>query len=210
MMSKSKVPEKRASATQLLYRPVFVLKVNDAMGKYKAEYNEWYEALTVEEQKVEKERTSTKSVKKSPAPILTATNSIIQAVGGQQGPPTPSPVLSQPVYTTGLAPPTLQPNMQMPAITVPYPNLTPTGQAGQPMLVKVEVVGAAGSQTSHAQLLQPTMSYSVSQPSYHPVQPTFSAQPGYTVAVSAPAQPTLLPAPVPMPSHPSPELPSPT
>ena len=118
MMSKSKVPEKRASATQLLYRPVFVLKVNDAMGKYKAEYNEWYEALTVEEQKVEKERTSTKSVKKSPAPILTATNSIIQAVGGQQGPPTPSPVLSQPVYTTGLAPPTLQPNMQMPAITV--------------------------------------------------------------------------------------------
>ena len=90
------------------------------MGKYKAEYNEWYEALTVEEQKVEKERTSTKSVKKSQAPILTATNSIIQAVGGQQGPPTPSPVLSQPVYTTGLAQPTLQPNMQMPAITVKH------------------------------------------------------------------------------------------
>merc|ERR1719397_2146812 len=57
-------------------------------------------------------------------------------------------------------------NIQMP-ITVPYPNMTGQ-QAGQPMLVKVEVVGGPGAQShvTHAQIM-PQMTYNVSQP-YNP------------------------------------------
>ena len=49
-------------------------------------------------------------------------------------------------------------------ITVPYPNMTGQ-QSGQPMLVKVEVVGGPGSQShvTHAQIM-PQMTYNVSQP----------------------------------------------
>merc|ERR1712115_204887 len=53
-------------------KEIYQTQVNEAMTKYKSEYNEWYEALTAEEQKVEKERTTTKSTKKSQlTPILT-------------------------------------------------------------------------------------------------------------------------------------------
>ena len=33
-------------------KEMYQAQVNDAMGRYKTEYNEWYEALTLEEQKV--------------------------------------------------------------------------------------------------------------------------------------------------------------
>merc|ERR1740131_522581 len=42
-------------------KEIYQTQVNEAMNKYKAQYNDWYEALSSEEQKVEKERTSTKS-----------------------------------------------------------------------------------------------------------------------------------------------------
>merc|ERR1719361_1923599 len=70
-----------------------------------------------------------------------------------------------PIYQS--LPPQLQQqniqNIQMP-ITVPYPNMTGQ-QSGQPMLVKVEVVGGPGSQShvTHAQIM-PQMTYNVSQP----------------------------------------------
>merc|ERR1719509_673104 len=53
-------------------KEVYQTQVNEAMARYKTEYTEWYEALTSEEQRVEKERTTTKTTKKPPlTPILT-------------------------------------------------------------------------------------------------------------------------------------------
>ena len=62
-----------------------------------------------------------------------------------------------------------QQSLQMPAITVPYPNITGS-QAGQPMFVKVEVVGAPGSHNTVTQCQimphQMQMTYSMSQPPF--------------------------------------------
>lgn len=137
------------------------------MAKYKTEYTEWYEALTSEEQKVEKERTTTKTTKK-PAltPLLTPH---VQPTPG----PTPQAYLQQqqPQYT--ITTPLVQhqhQQMQMPAITVPYPNITGSN-AGQPMFVKVEVVGAPGggqNAVTQCQIMpqQMQMTYSMSQPPF--------------------------------------------
>merc|ERR1712106_725613 len=67
-------------------------------------------------------------------------------------------------------------NLQMPAITVPYPNIT-ANQQGQPMLVKVEVVGAPGTQShvTHAQIM-PQMTYNVTQPYTMQVGPIVNQQ----------------------------------
>lgn len=57
------------------------------MTKYKTEYTEWYEALTSEEQRVEKERTTTKTTKKPQlVPLLTPASVL---------PPTPQAYLPQ-------------------------------------------------------------------------------------------------------------------
>ena len=48
-------------------KEIYQTRVNEAMTKYKTEYNEWYESLSLEEQKLEKERTTTKSSKKNTA-----------------------------------------------------------------------------------------------------------------------------------------------
>jgi len=172
-------------------KEIYQTQVNEAMTKYKSEYNEWYEALTAEEQKVEKERTTTKSTKKSQlTPILTPNQIITQ--------PAPTPTQQQPLaqqqqqqqalYQTVAAPIQHQPiqqqqnmqNLQMPAITVPYPNIN-ANQQGQPMFVKVEVVGAPGTQShvTHAQIM-PQMTYNVTQP--YTSQASYSTQP-YTVQV---------------------------
>ena len=50
-------------------KEIYQTKVNEAMTKYKSEYNDWFESLSVDEQRVEKERTSLKSNKKSVATI---------------------------------------------------------------------------------------------------------------------------------------------
>merc|ERR1712001_738417 len=52
-------------------KEIYQTQVNEAMARYKTEYMEWYEALTSEEQRVEKERTTTKATKKTAlAPLL--------------------------------------------------------------------------------------------------------------------------------------------
>lgn len=103
-------------------KEVYQHQVNEAMVKYKTEYNEWFESLTPEEKKAERERTTTKSNKKSaPHPALVGSNNLTsptQPSPPQHSPPQPSP--PQPLH-------------------VPYPNLS-AGNAAQPMLVKVEVV----------------------------------------------------------------------
>ena len=162
------------------------------MSKYKSEYNEWFESLSLEEQKQEKERTSQKSSKSKQAatiPLAAATNTIIAgaAVNTINPPPAAVQLPTQPIYTqlpTNLTPLPPQPqqiqptqqlqNIQMP-ITVPYPNMS-GGGAAQPMLVKVEVVGAPGSQphVTHAQIM-PQMTYNVAQ-SYSP-QVSYATQP---------------------------------
>merc|ERR1719471_703392 len=66
-------------------KEIYQTQVNEAMSKYKSEYTEWYEALTSEEQRVEKERTTTKAAKKSSlAPLLTPSSVL---------PPTPTAYL---------------------------------------------------------------------------------------------------------------------
>ena len=166
-------------------KEIYQTRVNEAMSKYKTEYNEWYESLSLEEQKLEKERTTTKSSKKNTAsaasiPLAQATNTIM-AQAQQQAPTIQLP--TQPIYTQ--LPTNLQPlpqqqqlqNIQMP-ITVPYPNMS--GQQQQPMLVKVEVVGAPGSQphVTHAQIM-PQMTYNnMTQPQqYQQPQVSYATQP---------------------------------
>ena len=184
-------------------KEIYQTQVNDAMTKYKSEYNEWYEALTAEEQKVEKERTTTKSTKKSQlTPILTPSQLLPQPIlqpQPQQQQPQPQPQQpqqqpqqitqpQQPLYQTLPTPMQHQPiqqqnlqNLQMPAITVPYPNIT-ANQQGQPMFVKVEVVGAPGTQThvTHAQIM-PQMTYNVTQP--YTSQASYSTQQPYSMQV---------------------------
>ena len=154
-------------------KETYQTKVNEAMSKYKTEYNEWYEALSSEEQKLEKERTSAKSSKKSQHGTIPLANAIMAQTVQQQQQQLAAP--QTPLYQTLPTPlqhqalPAQQQNIQniqMP-ITVPYPNMTGQ-QAGQPMLVKVEVVGGPGSQShvTHAQIM-PQMTYNVSQP-YNP------------------------------------------
>ena len=186
------------------------------MTKYKSEYNDWFESLSVDEQRAEKERTSQKSNKKSVStiPLAAATNTIIAGAAGAAG-VTPSPGLgagqavtaggqlvqqaaavqlpTQPIYTqlpTNLQPlPQAQPqphpqqlqNIQMP-ITVPYPNMSGGTGATTPMLVKVEVVGAAGSQphVTHAQIM-PQMTYNMTQ--NYTSQVSYATQP-FTMQVA--------------------------
>merc|ERR1712079_238860 len=120
-------------------------------------------------------------------PLATATNSIIAGAVNSAGAgagqalsqavaaaTAPVQLPTQPIYTQ-LPPPgqhqaavampgqQLQ-NIQMP-ITVPYPNMSAGGGAATPMLVKVEVVGAPGTQShvTHAQIM-PQMTYSALQP----------------------------------------------
>ena len=189
--------------------------MNEAMTKYKSEYNDWFESLSVDEQRSEKERTSQKSNKKSVStiPLAAATNTIIagaagaagvtsntglgQAVtagsmmGGVQAAAVQLP--TQPIYTQ--LPTNLQPlpqqtqhahpgqlqNIQMP-ITVPYPNMSGGTGATTPMLVKVEVVGAAGSQphVTHAQIM-PQMTYNMTQ--NYSSQVSYATQP-FTMQVA--------------------------
>lgn len=171
-------------------KEIYQTRVNEAMTKYKTEYNEWYESLSLEEQKLEKERTSTKSNKKSNVtatiPLAQATNTIMAAA---TQPTIQLP--TQPIFTqlpTNLQPLPQQPqpqqlqNIQMP-ITVPYPNMT--GGGTQPMLVKVEVVGAPGTQptVTHAQIM-PQMTYNnVAQPQQYQPQVSFATQP-FTMQVA--------------------------
>ena len=146
-------------------KETYQTKVNEAMTKYKTEYNEWYEALSSEEQKLEKERTTAKSSKKSQHSTIPLANAIMAQTVQQQQLTTPQTPLYQSLPPTLQSLPQQQPlqNLQMP-ITVPYPNMTGQ-QSGQPMLVKVEVVGGPGSQShvTHAQIM-PQMTYNVSQP----------------------------------------------
>ena len=155
-------------------KEIYQTQVNEAMSRYKTEYTEWYEALTSEEQRVEKERTTTKAAKKSSlAPLLTPSSVL---------PPTPTAYLppaqqqQQPQQQFAISSPMVQQqpagaqqSLQMPAITVPYPNITGS-QAGQPMFVKVEVVGAPGSHNTVTQCQimphQMQMTYSMSQPPF--------------------------------------------
>lgn len=166
-------------------KEIYQTQVNEAMTKYKSEYNEWYEALTAEEQKVEKERTTTKATKKSQlTPILTPSQLMPQPQQQQQQMTQPQPMYHQPMATPMQHQPIQQQqnlqNLQMPAITVPYPNIT-ANQQGQPMFVKVEVVGAPGTQShvTHAQIM-PQMTYNVTQP--YTSQASYSPQP-YTMQV---------------------------
>lgn len=200
-------------------KEIYQTQVNEAMTKYKSEYNEWYEALTAEEQKVEKERTTTKSTKKSQlTPILTPSQLLPQPTHQQHQPQPqqlpqpqqqPPPQIAQPqqqMYQTMPTPMQHQPiqqqqnlqNLQMPAITVPYPNIT-ANQQGQPMFVKVEVVGAPGTQThvTHAQIM-PQMTYNVTQPytsqaSYNTQPYTMQVGPMVTQQPPPPAQPVVKP-----------------
>merc|ERR1719150_1681575 len=180
-------------------KEIYQTQVNKAMSRYKTEYTEWYEALTSEEQRVEKERTTTKAAKKSSlAPLLTPSSVL---------PPTPTAYLppaqqqqQQPQQQFAISSPMVQQqpagaqqSLQMPAITVPYPNITGS-QAGQPMFVKVEVVGAPGSHNTVTQC----------QIMPHQMQMTYSmSQPPFTLGpIMAPAQQI---AAVPAPSLPPPE-----
>merc|ERR1719461_214105 len=83
-------------------------------------------------------------------------------------------------------------------ITVPYPNMTGAG-AAQPMLVKVEVVGAPGTQShvTHAQLMPQTMTYNVAGTTYNPGQVSYATQP-FSMQVAS--QPQVAPPPPPSPS----------
>ena len=83
-------------------KETYQTKVNEAMTKYKTEYNEWYEALSSEEQKLEKERTSAKSSKKSQHSTIPLANAIMAQTVQQQQMTTPQ----TPLYQT--LPPTLQ------------------------------------------------------------------------------------------------------
>ena len=152
-------------------KEIYQTQVNEAMSRYKTEYTEWYDALTSEEQRVEKERTTTKATKKTAlAPLLTP-SSVLPATPTAYLPPTQqqqqfaigSPMVQQQQQSGG------QQSLQMPAITVPYPNITGS-QAGQPMFVKVEVVGAPGSHNAVTQCQimphQMQMTYSMSQPPF--------------------------------------------
>ena len=193
-------------------KEIYQTKVNEAMSKYKSEYNDWFESLSLEEQKLEKERTSQKSGKKSSAatiPLATATNTIIAGAGANVAQAAAAVQLpQQPIYTqlpTNLQPlppqqhqPQLQ-NIQMP-ITVPYPNMTGAG-AAQPMLVKVEVVGAPGTQShvTHAQIMPQTMTYNVAGTTYNPGQVSYATQP-FTMQVA----PQQQPAPVAVTQQPAP------
>ena len=217
--------------------------MNEAMTKYKSEYNDWFESLSVDEQRAEKERTSQKSNKKSVStiPLAAATNTIIAGAAGAAGvtsntglgagqavaagsmmggvPQAAAVQLpTQPIYTQ--LPTNLQPlpqqtqqvnpqqisNLQMP-ITVPYPNMSGGTGGTTPMLVKVEVVGAAGSQPhtslTHAQMI-PQMTYNMtqnysSQVSYATQPFTMQVAPVVTQAQAAHTQVTPLtqmPAPI--------------
>ena len=184
-------------------KEIYQTKVNEAMSKYKSEYNDWFESLSLEEQKLEKERTSQKSGKKSSAatiPLATATNTIIAGATGANVAGSAVQLPQQPIYTqlpTNLQPLPPQPqqlqNLQMP-ITVPYPNMTGAG-AAQPMLVKVEVVGAPGTQShvTHAQLMPQTMTYNVAGTTYNPGQVSYATQP-FSMQVAP--QPQVQPAPM--------------
>merc|ERR1719282_344302 len=179
-------------------KEIYQTQVNEAMTKYKAEYNDWFESLSVDEQRAEKERTTTKAAKKSSlAPLLTPSSVL---------PPTPTAYLppaqqqQQPQQQFAISSPMVQQqpagaqqSLQMPAITVPYPNITGS-QAGQPMFVKVEVVGAPGSHNTVTQC----------QIMPHQMQMTYSmSQPPFTLGpIMAPAQQI---AAVPAPSLPPPE-----
>merc|ERR1719410_1405813 len=68
-------------------KEIYQTQVNEAMTKYKSEYNDWFESLSVDEQRAEKERTSQKSNKKSVAtiPLAAATNTIIAGAAGAAG-----------------------------------------------------------------------------------------------------------------------------
>ena len=180
------------------------------MSKYKSEYNDWFESLSVDEQRAEKERTSQKSNKKSVSsiPLVAATNTIIAGAAGAAGVTSNTGVgagqaviggvaqaaavqlPTQPIYTQ--LPTNLQPlppqqhtqqlqNIQMP-ITVPYPNMSGGTGATTPMLVKVEVVGAAGTQphVTHAQIM-PQMTYNVAQ--NYSSQVSYATQP-FTMQVA--------------------------
>merc|ERR1740128_589818 len=68
-------------------KEVYQSQVNDAMSKYKLEYTEWYEALTAEEQKAEKERTTTKSSKKNQGNHI----GLLGSTPANSVPPSPSP-----------------------------------------------------------------------------------------------------------------------
>merc|ERR1719319_1360106 len=161
-------------------KEVYQTQVNEAMARYKTEYTEWYEALTSEEQRVEKERTTTKTTKKPPlTPILTPSSVL---------PATPTAYLPQQQQFT-ISSPMAQQQLQMPAITVPYPNITGS-QAGQPMFVKVEVVGAPGGHTAVTQCQQ--MPHSMAQPPFT-LGPIMAAAP----QVAAAPPPPLVPPPQP-------------
>jgi len=92
-------------------------QVNEAMSKYKTEYNDWFESLTQEEQKAERDRTTTKSSKKS---------------------------VSQPLLLSASTTPPSQiiPPVVPPTAPIPYPNLQPATHPTQQqqMIMKVEMV----------------------------------------------------------------------
>lgn len=212
-------------------KEIYQTQVNEAMNKYKAEYNEWYEALSSEEQKVEKERTTTKSSKKTPIPLLTPTINSLLSVNTLPSHPVnthmttsavpsnnsvlPNISLTNSTNMTPMAPiqqthqiianmaaatplpqaqvqpiqlPTqplpnsvpMPQSLQMPAITVPYPNITANQQPGQPMFVKVEVVGAPGTHNhvTHAQIMPQLgqMTYSMTTQPYT-LSPIMTSQP---------------------------------
>merc|ERR1719186_272767 len=46
-------------------KEVYQAQVNEMMTRYKQEYNDWYESLTEDEKKAEKERTVNKNAKKN-------------------------------------------------------------------------------------------------------------------------------------------------
>ena len=153
-------------------------------------------------------------------PLATATNSIIAGAVNSAGAgagqalsqavaaaTAPVQLPTQPIYTQ--LPTNLQPlpppgqhqaavampgqqlqNIQMP-ITVPYPNMSAGGGAATPMLVKVEVVGAPGTQShvTHAQIM-PQMTYSALQPQNYAPQVSYATQP-FTMQVAPQPAPVV-------------------
>lgn len=107
-------------------KEIYQHQVNEAMSKYKTEYNDWFESLTQEEQKAERDRTTTKSSKKSVAhPMLISASTTLPSQH-----PTPTTHHIQPVTIP-------QP------VAIPYPNLQPVSHpmgSQQQMIMKVDTM----------------------------------------------------------------------
>lgn len=139
-------------------KEIYQHQVNEAMSKYKTEYNDWFESLTQEEQKAERDRTTTKSSKKS-QPMLISNSTTPPS----HHPTTPSHHPTQPSHhptppshhpTPPLHHPTppshhptppshhIQPVISQP-VAIPYPNLQPVSHpmgSQQQMIMKVETM----------------------------------------------------------------------